>query len=49
MKSPSQNLNGKPGTEDIFEQVMGTESLFENSNKNGVRVVNFATPKKSNC
>jgi hypothetical protein len=36
-------LNEKLGTEDIFEWIMGRESLQENSNKNDVRVENFTT------
>jgi hypothetical protein len=39
----SKDLNDKLGTEDIFEWIMGRESLQENSNKNDVRVENFAT------
>jgi hypothetical protein len=45
MKSLSKDLNAKLGTEDIFKRIMGRESLHENSNKNGVIVVNFVTPK----
>jgi hypothetical protein len=38
-------LNGKLGTEDIFEWIMGRESLHDNGIKNEVRVENFATQK----
>jgi hypothetical protein len=31
--------------EDVFKQVIGTESLYEISDVNGVRVVNFAMSK----
>jgi len=44
-KSQSKDLNGKLGTEDIFEQIMGRGSLHESSNKNDVRIKNFVTPK----
>jgi hypothetical protein len=44
-KSLSKDLSAKLGTEDIFEQIMGRGCLHENSNKNDVRVENFATPK----
>jgi hypothetical protein len=35
----------KVGTENIFKQTIGNESLHEISNDNGVTVVNFATSK----
>lgn len=44
-KSLSKDLNVKLGTEDIIEQIMGRGSLCENSNKNDIRIENFATPK----
>jgi hypothetical protein len=31
--------------EDIFKPIIGNGSIHEVSNDNGVRVVNFATPK----
>jgi hypothetical protein len=37
------DFNSKVGREDIFKLTIGHESLNENSNDNGVRVVNFAT------
>jgi hypothetical protein len=39
------DLNAKVVREDIFKPTIGNESLHEISNDNGVRVVNFATPK----
>jgi hypothetical protein len=39
------DFNAKLGREDIFKPKIGNESLYEDSNDNGVRVVNFATPK----
>jgi hypothetical protein len=38
-------FNAKVGREDIFNPVIGNESLHETSNDNRVRVVNFATLK----
>jgi hypothetical protein len=42
-------FNAKVGRDDIFKPTIKNESLHEISNDNGVRVVNFATSKKSNC
>jgi hypothetical protein len=39
------NFIAKVGREDIFKPVTGNESLYEISDDDGVRVVNFATPK----
>jgi hypothetical protein len=39
------DFNAKLGREDIFKPTIGNESLHEDSNDNGVRVVNFATSK----
>jgi hypothetical protein len=36
-------FNAKVGREDIFKPTIGNESLHQDSNGNGVRVVNFAT------
>jgi hypothetical protein len=45
MKILLGDFNAKIGMEDIFKPTIGNESLHEISNDNGVRVVNFATPK----
>jgi hypothetical protein len=39
--------NAKGNRKDIFKPTKGNESLHEISNDNGVRVVNFATSKKT--
>jgi exonuclease III len=39
------HFNAKVGREDIFKPTIGNESLHENSNDNGIRVVNSATSK----
>ena len=39
------NFNAKFGREYIFKPTTGNESLHEDSNDNGVRVVNFVTSK----
>ena len=39
------DFNAKLGREDIFKPTTGNDSLHEDSNDNGVRVVNFATSK----
>jgi hypothetical protein len=33
------------GREDVFKPTIGKESLHQDSNDNGVRIVNFATSK----
>jgi hypothetical protein len=38
-------FNAQVGKDDIFKPIIGNESLYEASNDNGVRVVNFATSK----
>jgi endonuclease/exonuclease/phosphatase family metal-dependent hydrolase len=45
MKILLGDFNAKLGREDIFKPTVGKESLHEDSNDNGVRVVNFATSK----
>jgi endonuclease/exonuclease/phosphatase family metal-dependent hydrolase len=45
MKILLGDFNAKLGREDIFKPTVGNESLLEDSNDNGVRVVNFATSK----
>jgi hypothetical protein len=39
------DFNAKVGRENIFKPTIGNTSLHENSNDNGVRLVNFATSK----
>jgi endonuclease/exonuclease/phosphatase family metal-dependent hydrolase len=45
MKILLGDFNRKVRREDIFNSIIGNESLHEVSNDNGVRVVNFATSK----
>jgi hypothetical protein len=45
MKILLGDFNAKVGREDTFEPTIGNESLHQDSNDNGVRVVNFATSK----
>jgi len=40
-----RDFNAKVGGENIFKPTIGQESLHQNSNDNGVRIVNFATSK----
>jgi len=37
------DFNAKVGRENIFKPTIGNESLPQDSNDNGVRIVNFAT------
>jgi hypothetical protein len=39
------DFNAKVGSEGIFKPTIGNESLYEISNNNGGRVLNFATSK----
>jgi len=39
------DFNAKVGSENIFKPTVGNESLHQDSNDNGVRIVNFATSK----
>ena len=41
-----RDFNTKVGRENIFKPTVGNESLHQDSNDNGVRIVNFATLKK---
>jgi hypothetical protein len=41
-----RDFSDKVGREDIFKPTIGSESLHEINNDNGVRVVNFVTSKK---
>jgi len=43
MKILLEDFNAKLGSEDIFKQTIGNESLHQDSNNNGVRVVTYAT------
>jgi hypothetical protein len=45
MKFFFSDFNEKVGREDIFKLTIENESSHENSNDNGVRVVNFAISK----
>jgi hypothetical protein len=45
MKILLGDFKAKLGREDTFKPMIGSESLHEDSNDNGVRVVNFATSK----
>jgi exonuclease III len=45
MKILLGDFNAKLGREDTFKPTIGNESLHEDNNDNGVRVVNFATSK----
>jgi exonuclease III len=47
MKILLGDFNAKIGREDIFKPKIRNANLYEISNDNGVRVVNFATPKNS--
>ena len=38
-------FNAKVGRENIFKPTIGNESLHQDSNDNGVRIVNFVTSK----
>ena len=49
MKILFGNFNAKVGRENIFKPKIGNGSFHHNSNDNGVRIVNFATSKKSRC
>src|SRR5215467_2791812 len=45
MKILLGDFNAKVGREDIFKPTIRNESLHQDSNDNGVRIVNFATSK----
>jgi hypothetical protein len=47
MKILLGDFNAKIGRENIFNPTIGNESLLEDGNDNGVRIVNFGTTKKS--
>jgi hypothetical protein len=43
MKIQLGDLNGKVGQKNIFKLTIGNYSLHQDSNDNGVRIVNFIT------
>ena len=45
MKILLGEFNAKVGRENVFKQTFGNESLRQDSNDNGFRIVNFATTK----
>jgi hypothetical protein len=45
MKILLGDFNAKVGREDTFKPTIGNDSLHQDSNDNGVRVVNFVTSK----
>ena len=45
MKLILGDFNAKVGRENIFKPTIGNESLHQDSNDNGVTIVNFATLK----
>ena len=45
MKMLLGDFNAKAGRENIFKPTIGQDSLHQDSNDNGVRLVNFATSK----
>jgi hypothetical protein len=45
MKIVLEDFNAKVGRENIFKNTVGNESFHQNSNDNGVRIVNFAISK----
>jgi len=45
MKMLLGDFNAKVGRENIFKPTIGNESLHQDSNDKGVRIVNFATSK----
>jgi len=47
IKVPLQNFNTKLEREDIFKRTVGNESLHQDIDDNGVRMVKCATPKNS--
>jgi len=47
MKIILGDYNAKVGKENIFKPTIGNKSLHQDSNDNGVRIVTFATLKKS--
>jgi hypothetical protein len=46
MKFLLRDFNARLGREDIFKPTIGNESLHQDGNDNGVRIVNSAASKK---
>jgi hypothetical protein len=49
MKILLGDFNAKVGRENIFKPTIGSDSLHQDSNHDGVRKINFATTKKASC
>ncbi len=49
MKILLGEFNAKVGRENIFKPAIGNESLHQDNNNNGVRIVKLATSKKGSC
>jgi len=49
MKILLGDCNAKVGRGNIFKLTVVNESLHQDSNDSGVRIVNFVTSKKSSC
>ena len=49
MKIMLRDFDTKAGRENIFKPTIGSDSLHQVSNENGVRIVKFATSKKKTC
>jgi len=49
MKILLGDFSAKVGRENSFKPTTGNENLHQDSNDNGVRIVNFATSKNSSC
>jgi hypothetical protein len=49
IKIPLRDFKEKLGREDIFKPTIANEHLHQDSNDNGVTVVNFLHHKKSSC
>jgi hypothetical protein len=47
MKLLLEDFNAKVGKEDIFKPTIWNESLYQEGNDNGVRIVKLATSKQS--
>jgi len=49
MKILLGDFNAEVGRETVFKLTIGNESVHQDSNDNGVRIVNFATSKYLSC